>query len=241
MPKRLLLLPFFIFMALYFYHFGTTGPYSYSTSKAFVIVLGGMLAGFSLTKPEIRNPLIIASAAIMSILALASMDHFVTAPYRQGAPLMALNSPLQLRKNTTPLYVTKSRKEFMDYFRQAALAHGWRPGMPMINLSFDVCAVPFMLQAKSTATQVPTRPANMPVKDLIQLYRRGATYQELRRSWIFCYGIPEPKPYEFVPTSVLVDLGLPFPQGYELVGSRDNWQLWKPRSEHAPGEASKSQ
>jgi hypothetical protein len=199
------------------------------------------LAGFSLTKPTIRNPLIIGSTVIVTILALASMDHFITAPYRQFAPLMSLNSPLQLRKNTAPLYVTKYRQEFMDYFRHAALAHGWRPGMPMINLSFDVCAVPFMLQAKSTATQVPTRPANMPVKDLIQLYRKGATFQELRRSWIFCYGIPETKPYEFVPTSVLVDLGLPFPQGYELVGSLHGWQLWKPRLEPAAREGSKEQ
>ena len=227
-PKRLLLLPLFIFMSLYFYHFGSGNDYSYNTSKALVILAGGMMAAFILTKPAIRNPLVTASALVVSIFALASLAHFINTPYRQDAPLMALNAPLRLRANSTPLYVTQARKEFMECIRKIALTHGWQPGMPLLHLSFDVGAVPFMLQAKSTGTQIPARPVYMPIKNHVRYYRRAATDEALRQSWVLCYETPEPKPYDFVPTSVLVDLGLPFPQGYELLGTCDGWQLWKP-------------
>jgi hypothetical protein len=235
-PKRLFLLPLFIFISLYFYHFGSGNDYSYNTSKALVILAGGMLAAFSLTKPAMRNSLVIAAALMVSIFALASLAQFIKKPYRQDAPLFALNAPLKLRENSTPLYVTQSRKEFMECIRKMALAHGWRPGMPMIHLSFDVSAVPFMLQAKSTGTQVSARPVYMPLKNLVQYYRKAATYQELRQSWILCYGTPEPKPYAFAPTSILVDLGIPFPQGYKLLGTCDGWQLWKPLPHPASGQ-----
>jgi hypothetical protein len=227
-PKRLFLLPFFIFISLYFYQFGSGNPLNYNLSKALVILAGGMMAAFSLTKPGIRNPLVIASALVVSIFALASLTHFIKTPYRQDAPLMALNAPLKLRENSTPLYVTQSRKEFMECIRKIALTHGWRPGMPMLHLSFDFGAVPFMLQAKSTGTQIPLRPVYVSIKNHVPYYRRAATDEALRQSWILCYETPEPKPYAFVPTSVLVDLGLPFPQGYELLGTCDGWQLWKP-------------
>ena len=240
-PKRLFLLPLFIFISLYFYCFGSNNSMSYNVSKAFVILTGGMLAAFTLTKPTIRNPLVTVSALVLSIFALASLAHFIKTPFRQDAPLMALNAPLKLRENSTPLYVTQSRKEFMECVRKLALAHGWRPGMPMLHLSFDVGAVPFMLQAQSTGTQIPVRPIYMAVKNIVQYYRKAATYQELRQAWIFCYGTPDPKPLEFVPTSVLVDLGLPFPQGYELLGTCDGWQLWKPRPDRGPRQASGGQ
>jgi hypothetical protein len=226
--KRLFLLPLFIFINLYFYHFGSGNVYSYNASKVLVILAGGMMAAFSLTKPAIRNPLVTASALVVSIFALASLAHLIKAPYRQDAPLLALNAPLKLRDHSGPLYVTQSRKEFMECIRKTALAHGWRPGMPLLHLSFDVGAVPFMLQAKSTGTQIPIRPVYMPVKNHVLYYRRAATDEALRQSWILCYETPEPKPYNFVPTSILVDLGLPFPQGYELLGACDGWQLWKP-------------
>jgi hypothetical protein len=232
---KLFLLPLFIFITLYFYYFGSNNVISYIMSKAFVILVGGMLAAFSLTKPEIRNQLVTISALVLSIFALASLTHFIEMPFGQNAPLWALNAPLKLRENSTPLYVTQSRKEFMECVRKMALTHGWRPGMPMLHLSFDVSAVPFMLQAQSTGTQLPLRPVYMKVKDLVQYYRKAASYEDLRRSWIFCYGKPELKPKAFVPISVLMDLGLPFPQSYEMVGTCDGWQLWKPISDLTQG------
>jgi hypothetical protein len=226
--KRFFLVPVFIFMCQFLYGFGSANALNYNLSKALVILAGGMLVAFSLTKPAMRTPLVTASALVVSIFALASLAHFIKTPYRQDAPLMALNAPLKLRDHSTPLYVTQSRKEFMECIRKMALAHGWRPGMPLLHLSFDVGAVPFMLQAKSTGTQIPVRPVYIPIKNHVLYYRRAATDEELRQSWILCYETPEPEPYDFVPTSVLVDLGLPFPQGYELLGTCDGWQLWKP-------------
>ena len=55
-PKRLFLLPLFVFISLYFYCFGSNNAMSYNVSKAFVILTGGMLAAFTLTKPTIRTP-----------------------------------------------------------------------------------------------------------------------------------------------------------------------------------------
>ena len=226
--KRFFLVPVFIFMCQFFYGFGSGGIMSVNLSRALVILAGGMLVAFSLTKPTMRTQLVMAGALMAGIFALASLIQFVRTPYRQEAPLFALNAPLKLRDHSTPLYVTQSRKKFMECLRKIALTHGWQPGMPLLHLSFDVGAVPFMLQAKSTGTQIPVRPVYMPIKNHVQYYRRAATDEALRQSWILCYETPEPEPYDFVPTFVLVELGLPFPQGYELLGTCDGWQLWKP-------------
>jgi len=239
--KRFLLVPLFIFICLFLYQFGSANALSYNLSKALVILAGGMLAAFSLTKPSMRNPLVMAGALMVAIFALASLVQFIKMPFRQEAPLFALNAPLKLRDHSAPLYVTQSRKELMECLRKTALAHGWRPGMPLLHLSFDVGAVPFMLQAKSTGVQVPIRPVYMPIKNHVPYYRRAATDEALRQSWILCYETPEPEPYDFVPTSVLVDLGLPFPQGYELLGTCDGWQLWKPSPYPVSGQGGNGQ
>jgi hypothetical protein len=233
--KRVFLVPLYIFICQFFYGFGSANAMSYNFSKAMVILAGGMLMAFSLTKPGMRNPLVITGALMVSIFALTSLVHLVKMPFRQEAPLFALNAPLKLGDRSRPLYVTQSRKEFMECLRKTALTHGWQPGMPLLHLSFDVSAVPFMLQAKSTGTQIPVRPVYMPIKNHVPYYSRAATKEELRESWILCAETPEPEPYDFVPTLILVDLGLPFPQGYELLGTCDGWQLWRPLPQPVAG------
>ncbi len=228
----------FLFSGL-IYHAGTNTPLEYKMSEALVLPALGLISFCVGMRPKRYNALLPALAIILCFSSLGSLLYSIFEPTRHnGKALWELTEPVVLQENTRPIFVHAERKLFMQWLQDTAYANSWEAGTPLINTSYYSSGSLFLLDGYKMegAWQIQERytpKENYPI--IFSLAPRDL----LEKAWII-------KPHKHKPRymnpEVLKELGLPFPEGYEMIGisppeslegvwPAEQYEIWKPKQQ----------
>jgi hypothetical protein len=185
--------------------------------------------------PKIRVRLLYFSMAASVCGVLIVLVHMVQKPYRINGPLWEqtewISSPTHQR-------VVKVDPATADYFRAlqtGARSAGFQVGMPIVDLSAMGPTAIYMLGGEPVG--YPWINGGYPGSRTVTLgVLSTVPSAEMRRSWI----LTSPEGHAHLPTDILNDLGLVFPDHYEEVArARSSFMdeeqiLWRPRGPEAP-------
>lgn len=227
-----------LFFSVFIYHAGTNIELSLKMTEALILPAAAGLTILMGTADNVRNRLLIAASLLICIMSWASLSKTITETYRHnGAALHELTAPVELSPQTRPLRTLPQRKIFIDWLKETAQAHGWKKGSPLLCTTFYVTYALHALDAQivSASWQLEERYTSSSAYKRIFAHIAPAT---LRQAWILKPVNDGPR---HMPTAELAKLGLPFPEGYTLVGvtppdaaqgvwPAESYELWKPRT-----------
>lgn len=167
---------------------------------------------------------------MMTLTLYSLLQSAYNAPYRLASPISEQNEPVTFLSSPSPLYVDKDTATYIYKMQKSALAAGWEPGMPLIDLTGATPGAAVILDARILGQ--PWLLGGYPgsyefVKEALSSVSRDI----LERAWILTASTD-------LNQALFVDLNLDFPAKYEQVvelktGLRKNTQhLWRPTSLH---------
>lgn len=198
----------------YAYAFGTFSNYAQVAPKAgfFWILAGASLLGAGAARtaaPRVLVPLALFATLICGVLVAHGMEF----PYRQAQPLRLHEHQVEVGAAHSRLWVSEAMADQLRAARAAAIAGGFQPGTPIIDLSGQSPGLVFALQG-----QAPGAPW------LLGGYPGSATYTEavfggsscatLSAAWL----LVEVDGKRAIPASVARRFGATFPGSYAEAG-----------------------
>jgi hypothetical protein len=185
---------------------------------------------------KIRLPLLYVTMAVSACGVLILMVHAIQKPYRVNGPLWQQTEWIS---SATREHLVKVDPATADYFRTmqtGARSGGFQVGTPMIDLTGMAPTTIYILggEAIGLAWFNGGYPGS---RDLTFHVLSAVPAAELRRAWI----LTSPDGHAPLPTDILNDLGLRFPDSYEEVARaqtgylKEEQILWRPRSPKAGG------
>ena len=210
--------------------FGSNNGMLRSTSWAFVLLAAAMILlvrGRRTARGASFAPLVLC--ALLSTAAALVVDGGTKDPYRLAAPLDEQTAPIFVGARSSTLLVDSGTQRYLAGLRSQAVAAGWEPATPLIDLTGGSPGVTFFLGGRfpATAWLAGGYPgAETYVRLVLQLAGESA----VRNAWV----LTAPAGTRRIPERVLEPLGLDFPAAYELVGrARSAWrdesqELWRP-------------
>jgi hypothetical protein len=201
------------------------------------IAFGIMIAA----PPKIRLPLLYFTMAVSACGVLIVLVHAIQKPYRTNGPLWQQTEWIS---SATQERVVKVDPATADYFRTlqtGARSAGFQVGTPIIDLTGMGPATIYMLGGEPVGLAWIN--GGYPGSRNVTLHALTTVPSaELRRSWI----LTAPAGHAHLPTDILNDVGLEFPDNYEEVARaqtsfmNEEHILWRPRSAKAPPACSGS-
>ncbi len=173
---------------------------------------------------------LLASVALISAVPPAmAVRESLAEPYRLAGPVASQTVPLAFLGGPTSLKVDTATAQWATGLQQAALDAGWTPGMALIDLTGGTPAAAAVLGAEAPAASwlIGGYPGSA---DFVTTALGYAAPETLERAWV----LTAPDGSRALPASVLTAHGLPFPDGYERVGTAvTGWrseaqELWRP-------------
>jgi hypothetical protein len=191
--------------------------------------------------PKIRLPMLYFTMAVSACGVLILMVHAIQKPYRINRPLWQQTEWIS---SATRERVVKVDPATADYFRMlqtGARSAGFQVGTPIIDLTGMAPTTIYMLGGE--AVGLAWFNGGYPGSRNLTLHALSTVPSaELRRSWI----LTAPGGHANLPTDILNDIGLEFPDNYEEVAHaqtsylNEEQILWRPRSARAPPACSGS-
>jgi hypothetical protein len=193
------------------------------TAIAFAVIIAA--------PPRIRLPLLYFTMAVSACAVLSVVMYAIQKPYRLNGPLW---QQTEWVSSATQEHLVKVDPATADYFRTlqaGARSVGFQVGTPIIDLTAMGPTTIYILGGKPVGS--PWMSGGYPGSRLVtSLVLSTVPGLELQRSWI----LTAPAGHAHLPTDILKDLGLEFPDDYEEVtraqtGFMNEVQiLWRPRS-----------
>jgi hypothetical protein len=216
--------------------FGTNAGILKSAPRAGVFwVIAIALVIIIAAPPNIRLPSLYFTMAVSACGVLIVLVHAIQKPYRINGPLWQQTEWIC---SATQERVVKVDPATADYFRTlqtGARSAGFQVGMPIIDLTAMGPTTIYMLGGEPVG--FPWINGGYPGSRNVTLHALSTVPSaELRRSWI----LTAPGGHAHLPTDILNDVGLEFPDDYEEVARaqtsfmNEEHILWRPRSAKAP-------
>lgn len=215
------------------YHTGTNVDVALKLTEGLALVAAGVLALLLGAGRRMRPLLLCGAGVVLCCMSGAALSRSLLDTYRHGAPMSALTEPVVVTPGTRPLLTTPARRDWMLWLRGTARANGWTPGTPLLYTSSQVAVASRLLDAELPAVSWPGEQRyTSDLSDFVRVFKL-ADPAVLRRAWILKPAHDGPR---HMPAAVLPLLGLPFPQGYILLGvspkegvwPAERYELWKP-------------
>jgi hypothetical protein len=216
--------------------------YAFGSGNGFFAQLNGGIAPFLalalfsvllLPDPAALGTPLLALTLSMGVGAWMVMADAEARPYRQ-APISRQTAALDLGGGRGTLMVSPQIATELDRLRRDAVAAGWRPRTPMLDLSAYAATIPFVLQAQAPLTVIPSV-GGYPTQDELarwsidELIDAGWLEDGWRDAWVLTLVDGRQKG---VDPAVLELLGRTFPRDYEPVGTyrfrAETLRLWRP-------------
>lgn len=201
----------------------------YHASQASIFWFSAAIILAAATQEEHRNSAIAGTTMFSAVLTVAILLGAIADPYRIRGPLWEQTEPVQIGALSSVLLVDKVTAAYITDLRQAAVAHDFRAGTPIIDLTGASPGTVFALGGE--APGIPWLSGG---------YVGSAAYvretlsrvplEHLRHGWV----LTTTGTTDAQPDSILRSLGLDFPQGYQSVGHACmgvpcvEHVLWKP-------------
>jgi hypothetical protein len=211
------------------YSIGSGASGIYHASEASVFWLSATVILAAVTQDEHRHRILVGTAMFSAVLTVAILLGATADPYRLPGPLWGQTESVQIGALSSVLLVDKATATYITDLRQAAVAHDFEVGTPIIDLTGASPGTVFALGGE--APGIPWLSGG---------YIGSAAYvretlsqvplDHLKRAWV----LTTTGTTNVIPDSVLRSLGLDFPQGYEAVGHACmgvpcvEHLLWKP-------------
>ncbi len=225
------------FASIFMFHAGTNTNFEYKASESLVLLSLSIVSLCMGMKPSRRDIVLPGLAIILCCSTLCSLFYSIFEPTRHNDyALWELTEPVELKPNTHPIYVHAERKLFVEWFQKTAKDHGWQAGNPLINTSFNTSGSLFLLDGfKMEGTwQIQER---YTAREMYPSIMSFASSQDLKKAWIIKPVKDGPR---HMPAAVLKEIGLPFPEGYELLSTspiesmkgswpEEQYEIWKPK------------
>jgi hypothetical protein len=222
--------------------FGTNTGILRSAPRAGIFWVVAIAFGIMIAAPsKIRFSLLYFTMAVSACGVLFVLVHAIQKPYRMNGPLWQQTEWIS---SATRERVVKVDPATADYFRtlqNGARSAGFQVGTPIIDLTAMGPTTIYILSGEPVG--FPWINSGYPGSRKVTLSILSKVPSvELRRSWI----LTSPGEHATLPTDILNDVGLRFPDDYEEVArARTSFMnaehiLWRPRGAEAPAACSGS-
>ncbi len=229
-------LAFIFFASIFIYHAGTNTPFEYKMSEALVLPAMMIVSLCMTIRPSLRAVLMPGIALILCCATVATLLYPFFRPTRhEGVALWDMTEAVELVESTHPLKVHYGRKQFIDWIKTTALAYDLKPHTPLINTSYDGIISLFLLDGRKVEATWRVRAQYTTNEEYTRIFSYAST-EDMRNAWIIKPAVDTPRN---MPAKMLRHVGLPFPEGYELVGTSPiesanalwpagQYEIWKP-------------
>jgi hypothetical protein len=211
------------------YSLGSGTEVIYHASQASVFWFSATII-LATAAPEAYRDRSVAGATMFSaVLTVAILLGAIADPYRLPGPLWEQTEPVRIGALASELLVDKSTAAYITDLQQAAEAHGFKVGTPIIDLTGTFPGTVFALGGEAPGIPWLSGGYVGSVAYVLETLRR-VPLEHLRHGWI----LSTTGTTEALPDSILRSLGLDFPQGYQTVGHACmgtpcvEHVLWKP-------------
>jgi hypothetical protein len=215
--------------------FGTNTGILRSAPRAGIFWVVAIAFGIMIAAPsKIRLSLLYFTMAVSVCGVLIVVVHMVQKPYRINGPLWQQTEWISSATRQRLVKVDPATADYFHTLQNGARSAGFQVGTPIIDLTAMGPTAIYMLGGE--AVGYPWLNGGYPGTRKVTLTALSTVPgAELRRSWI----LTSPEGHAHLPTDILNELGLPFPDGYEEVAhARTSYMneeqiLWRPRSAEA--------
>ena len=222
--------------------FGTNTGILRSAPRAGVFWVVAIAFGIMIAAPsKFRLSLLYFSLAVSACGVLIVVVHAIQKPYRMNRPLWQQTEWISSATRERMVKVDPATADYFRTLQNGARSAGFQVGTPIIDLSAMGPTAIYMLGGQPIG--FPWINGGYPGSRKVTLSALSTVPSaELRRSWI----LTSPGGHAHLPTDLLNDLGLAFPDHYEEVARaqtsfmNEEQILWRPRSAEAPALCSGS-
>ena len=181
-----------------------------------------------------------APLALCGLLAAGAASAIAGAaerPYRLAAPLAEQVHPVRIGERERSIDVDEKTRRYVEALQGMARAGGWTIGTPLIELSGDAPGAVYVLGARAPGTPWLLRSDGEPETRFAKAALQLAAPDTLHRAWV----LTTPVGRQSLSPELLVEVGLPFPEGYTHLGRvrrpdrRETQVLWRPRASASAG------
>jgi len=189
--------------------------------------------------PRIRLPLLHFTMAVSTCSVLIVLVHAIQKPYRMNGPLWQQTEWISSATQERAVKVDPTTADYFRTLQTGARSAGFQVGTPIIDLTGIGPTTIYMLGGEPVG-QAWINSGYPGSRNLTLHVLSAVPGAELRRAWILI----SPGGHTHLPTDILNDIGLAFPDDYEEVAhARTSYLneeefLWRPRSAKAPPSCS---
>ncbi len=221
----------------FIYHAGSDTYFEFKLTEALVLPALAIVSLCVGMIPARQSKVLPSLALILCCGTVGTLFFPFLQPSRQGGTaLWEMTEPIKLRPNSHPIFLSLPRKNFTQWLLDTSNKHGWKAGTPLINSSFYSSISLFLLDGYKIEGTWAMHSSYVP-KEKYSLLFSYAPAEEVRKAWIIKPAIDSPRN---MPTDVFKSLGLPFPEGYELLSTSPpesvdgiwpsgHYEIWKPQ------------
>lgn len=214
-PLRYAALAIVLLFFPYIYAFGTNGNYWHAASAAAVFwVLAGVIAARSATQGGGRWAGLIPLSLVAQVIVVLLLQNGMERPYRQNQALRLNTSAVAVDPSGPPLIVSEEYGAYINEVKVLAARAGFKPQMPMIDLTGQSPGILYVLRAHSLGS--PWLAGGYPGSVAVaRSALRRVSCSQLGGAWL----LTEPRGPRAIPTTLLEDWGGNLARDYELVAS----------------------
>ena len=210
------------------YAFGTDGVLILHAGSACVFWVAAMLATAFLLPDAWRPHLLMGTAFLVTVVTVGMLAGTMITPGHVGAPLWKQTEEIEIGALPARIRVEPAMAEYVQALQQGAKAHGFEPGMPIVDLSGAGPGMMFALGGRPVGAPWLhiqfSRGADLPT-----MYLNRAPKSQSHSAWLITGDDVD------LARSVLKSQGINWPADYEEAGRAERpdkeWKqiLWKPR------------
>jgi hypothetical protein len=211
--------------------FGTNTGILRSAPRAGIFWVVAIAFGIIIAAPSRIRLLLYLNTAVLTSGVLIVLVHAIQKPYRINGPLWQQTEWISSATHERLVKVDPATEEYFLKLQTGARSAGFQVGTPIIDLSGMGPTTIFMLGGEAVGFAWIN--GGYPGSRNLTLHALSAVPSaELRRSWI----LTAPAGHGHLPTDILNDVGLDFPDDYEEVAHaqtsflNEQQILWRPRS-----------